>query len=216
MFKNISTLSRRFAEYCGRELAIDNKEKIAELQYGTYHIVSAIIKLTILYTIAAILGVFREILLSMAAFSLLRYFAGGVHARTHSGCTFVGNFVITYLPLLAAKLLNNISILRDTYNIIYSTSFILTIIIVIKYAPSDLKNKPVHSINLRRKLRLGAIITLLIYYIIIINIPTYASNIITVSAILEVASIMPTAYKLFRNEYGAGYGVKSMEVADYV
>lgn len=210
MYKYISNWSKRFADYCDHKLCIGNKDKIAEIQYGTYHILSALTKLVVVYTLAILLGIFKEALLSMVVFSLLRYFSGGVHAKTHKGCTFIGNFIVAFLPLIVAKVLTYINIGIYEYNIIHGVVYIVCIIIVLKYAPSDLKNKPIYSKGLRKKLRLGAVSMLLIYFLISISVPIHASNIITISTVLEVVSIMPMAYKIFKNEYGAGYGVRNI------
>lgn len=208
MRKLINIIRDKIAKFCCEASNITDEKKKAEIYYGAYHITQALVKAPIMFLPAILLGRFWEILIASVVFSVLRYFAGGVHAKTHEGCSLIGNMVMAYVPLILADLMITLNSNTTVEFNIKTIVMLVSLILIMSYAPADLENKPVNSVSRRIALKVGAIVSCCIFFIVSVLLPQSAlGGIIIFEVLMESLSITPLAYKLFKNNYGKGYGL---------
>lgn len=176
----------------------DNLEKTEEeieiIQYGIQGILINTFKFIILFSTAYLLKILNYTVVAFIAFGILRTFASGVHASSSMKCilinyiTFLGNVYLS-LNVQLSKLL-------------ISAIFIISLILIIIYAPADTNERPLVSRNLRKKLKIKSIIIVLSLGVIALLISnSIYSNLITFSILEESILITPLAYIIFRKPY---------------
>lgn len=177
-----------------------NDERAEVINYGLQLIIGEIPKLILLFALAAIFKI--ALLVIFAYISMLPYkiVAGGFHLKTNIGCT-IGTLLIYYGNVFISK---NI-VFQPEWLKLLSVGFIwvLSIIMIKKYAPADTMNLPI----LRKKDRrikknlsyLFATLTLIVGLIIKNN---TLSNILIFNVLIETLCITQLAYKITKNEYG--------------
>lgn len=142
----IHTWSLNISNYIGKELNLDNR-KILIISYGTEVIIGAFIKLAVFIIIPLILGVFKLFATAYISFALLRLPSGGVHCSAFYRCLIISTSVYLGIALIA-KYLATLSI--NSIELLWLV-LLMAIIVFIKLAPVDVKEKPIRSI-LRRKI----------------------------------------------------------------
>ncbi|MBW9154626.1 accessory gene regulator ArgB-like protein [Clostridium estertheticum] len=170
------------------------EEEIEILHYGTQVILMNVYKLIILFVTAYFINVFTYTLIAFIIFGIIRSVANGVHADSSIKCIFINYIVFlgnVFFSLLLG--LNRISII-----IIFLISFIL----VLKYAPADTAERPLVSKNLRKALKLKAILIVLISCILSLLLSSSIYKSIITYAILEESFLItPLAYFIFKKPY---------------
>jgi accessory gene regulator B len=170
------------------------EEEIEILHYGMQVILINVYKLIILFVTAYFLNVFTYTLTAFIIFGVIRSFANGVHADSSIKCIF-----INYIVFLGNVFLSLNFILNRT---VITSIFLISLILVLKYAPADTAERPLVSKNLRKTLKLKAIIIVLISCILNLLLPTSIYRNIIAYAILEESFLItPLAYFIFRKSY---------------
>lgn len=171
------------------------QEKCEIINYGIYLFISDSYKIVLFIIASYFLGILDYALISLVSAGILRTFAGGVHAKTQIGClsaVFFLNYSIIYLSFA----LNNLNIL-----IFCTIIFFVCLPVLYKYAPCDIKNKPIVSKKQRSYLRKLSFVTLLTLYIIAVIINSHpVSCIIMLSALSTCTCMLPAIYRLTKNE----------------
>ena len=128
---------KNFAEKLSRKLCMVNdiadSEKREIVAYGLEIMLSTAISVLIITIIAVILGAFGETVLFLLPFMLLRTYSGGYHARTHFRC---------FLILFFTFCINLIFNLFNVNTVIVVFSAIVSVIIILRFAPVEDKNHP--------------------------------------------------------------------------
>lgn len=207
----IAKSSRAFADMCINKVGLTDDRKIDEVRYGAYFLISALYKLPLMYMPSIIFGVFKDVIISSVIFSVLRFFAGGIHAKTHTGCAIGGNFVMGYLPILIAKLVSTIGIHNYIESQVRLLVFALAVALITLYAPADLESKPIYSEQRRKYFKVIAVMLVVFIYCMSMIVGTYYSMLITTAVLLEALSITPLAYKIFKNQHGNTYKIDERE-----
>lgn len=116
-----------------------------------------------------LVGALPETLAALAAASALRLPGGGVHLNTPAKCVTFTIVVFCLLGFVSLRLAENQVI---TANIIYVVlgGGIIALIASLLFAPSN-PSKPIASAELRRKLRLAAVVISIVVPIILVLIP---------------------------------------------
>lgn len=168
--------------------------KFKEIEYGLVSIYLTISKLIIIFTLAIILGIFKEMLIFSLLFNILRAPAFGLHASKSWICLLSSTIIFIGIPLLCIYLNINIFI----KSIICS----IGIILMFKNAPADTKKRPIVSKKRRTKFKvIATFLTIVFSFIAILINDNFISNCLTFSIILENFLIAPTIYKLFKLPY---------------
>jgi accessory gene regulator B len=168
--------------------------KIEEIAYGLEAVYLTVTKLVIIFLLAFLLGITKEVLLLLLSYNILRINAFGIHATKSIYCLissmffFVGGVYVCnylYLPLVVRIALG-----------------IICIICLFKYAPADTEKRPI--INKKKRIRHKVLSTCTgIAYLILIIIfdKDMISNYLLIGMIESVIMIHPFIYKIFKLSY---------------
>lgn len=171
-----------------------NDIKLKEIEYGIVSIYITISKIIVILILSLILGIFKDVLIFMLFFNILRATGFGLHATKSWMCWISSIIIFIGIPLIC-----NYICLQVYIKLIIC---IIEIIFMFKNAPADTKKKPI--VNKKRRLILKLISTILaiIFSIsaIIIN-NNFLSNCLIFALILENIMIAPTTYKIFKLPY---------------
>ena len=156
----ISKLSSKLVATLINQETIDEGDR-ALYEYGLFILLSYIYFLIITVLAGVILHIPLQSLIFFVAFSILRQFAGGYHAKTEGRC-----LVITSSLAVSSMVITNIFLFINS-NIIVLTAILSSIIIVL-CSPLDTAEKPLEPYEKHKYKRATAIIILILLAIIII------------------------------------------------
>lgn len=171
-----------------------SSDKIEEIMYGIEGIYLTITKSIIIFLCALILGIFKELLYLLIAFNFIRLFAFGMHANKSWICLIFSSSVF----LTGAFLCKYITISKEVLYVLY----LLLLIIMIKYAPSDTVKRPLIKKKKRTMYKVLSIIITVTYFIITLFIQNnLIINSMVMGLIIECILIIPITYKAFKMPY---------------
>ena len=157
----IHTWSLHLANYIGNELKLDNR-KIVIVSYGTEVLIGALIKLVAFILIPFILGVFKLFATAYISFALLRLPSGGVHCSAFYRCLITST--ITYLGIaLIAKYLATLNM--PSIEVLWVV-LLMALIVFIKLAPVDVKEKPIRSTLRRKRLKFISCLMVIVIFVV--------------------------------------------------
>ncbi len=169
-------------------------DKLDEIMYGVEGIYLTFTKTIIIFALAFILGIAKELLFLLLAFNFIRLFAFGMHADNSLTCL-VFSSALFLTGAFASKYINL------DLNIIYILYIVILIIIAI-FAPADTVKRPLIKKNKRIRFKVLSIVTIILYFIITIYTKNqYITNYLIFGLIIECILILPITYKLFDMPY---------------
>ena len=169
----------------------EEKEKVL---YGLEGIYLTFSKLFIIIALSIILGIFKEVLLLLLMFNVIRYFGFGIHAKKSIECLISSTLMFIVLPYIFLKL--------NTNNNILLILSICGLISFIFFAPADTPKRPFYNKKkkiIRRILTISIGIIYLILSFVIKN--EIISNLLLLSILLQAIVVNPITYKLMRQTY---------------
>ena len=171
-----------------------SNEKLEKIEYSLTGIYLTFSKIIIIFSIAIILGIFKEVLLFMIIFNIIRTTAFGLHASKSWICLLSSLIFFIGLPLISLNITINLY-----FKILLS---ILNFSLIFKNAPADTKKRPIVNKKRRLKLKITSTIIATLFSIgcLLIN-SNFISNSLIMSLILENILISPLTYKLFNLPY---------------
>lgn len=167
---------------------------IEKIQYGLEILLINFFKIIILFATASLLGILKYTLISFLIFSTLRCFACGAHGSSSFQCIII-NYIIFFSNVYCSIYIN--------LNIVFLISiFLISIVLILKYAPADTEERPLISSKLRDSLKKKSIIITFFFFIasLLIRNSIY-SNLITYSIFSESLVITPFFYKILKKPY---------------
>ena len=183
---SLSLIKRYYPDY--------DELKMAELKYGLEGLYLSVTKLIFIFIVSIILGIFKETLLLLIFFNILRFSGFGLHASKSYICLIVSSTMFIGGPLLAQVL--NLSIISKTI------IGIISIILIFIHAPADTKKRPLLNKKKRNMYKFITTINCIILVIISLIIKdTIISNLIVLGILYEVIMISPVTYKIFKLPY---------------
>ena len=168
-----------------------NEEEV--IIYGLESIYILVTKLTIICTIALLLGIFKEFLIFIALFNGIRIFAFGLHATKSYICLILSSVAFLGLPYLS-HIINMSFIIKLIIGII-------SIGLILKNSPADTEKRPIVNQKRRKKFKILSVIVATTYVILSFFVSNFISNCLLFSLILEVIFISPLTYKIFKLPY---------------
>ena len=169
-------------------------ETIDEYRYGLEGFYMLISKSILIFSIALILNIFKEMFILFIVFNSLRVTGFGLHASKTWICIVSSLSIFIVLPLIS-----RILIIPNTIEIIIG---LIYIILLYKYAPADTQKRPI--VNKKRRERYKFITTIIGICLVFINLlikDSTISNLIIFGMSVEVFMILPISYKLFNFSY---------------
>ncbi len=171
-----------------------NEIKLAEIKYGLESIYLTFSKIIIIFLLAFILGIFKEMLIYMLIYNIIRMPSFGLHATKSWICLLSSTLLFIGIPYLCIYI--NIPL------IIKIITIIICSILMFKNAPADTKKRPI--VNKKRRLiyKITSTILTISYGIMSFLIKNnYIVNCLILSMIMQNFMIAPTIYKIFKLPY---------------
>lgn len=178
--------------------------ELEEIRYGLEGIYLTITKTIVIFALSLILGVFKEMLLLLFFFNILRSTGFGLHAKKSWQCWISSIILFVFLPMLAKVII-----------IPFRIRFIidmLSIILVFKFAPADTEKHPL--INEKKRKIWKIITTINTIFIVLLNLiikDNTIINLIIFSIYIEIILINPLTYKFLNLNYN-NYQKYNLEV----
>jgi accessory gene regulator B len=184
-----------FAINCIKESHPDYDDiKIAEMRYSLEGFYLSFTKLIIIAAFSLILGVFKEMLIMLVIFNVLRSTGFGLHATKSWICLLSSSIVFLCFPLLSKII-----------NIPLNFKFLLgicSILLIYIYAPADTKKRPLIKKAKREMYKFKTTIKCIFLVILSLIIKDDTiSNLIIFGIWNEVFMILPITYKIFNLSY---------------
>ncbi|WP_031514744.1 accessory gene regulator ArgB-like protein [Desulfofalx alkaliphila] len=206
----IKGVSDRIAQGLGEQLKVSN-DQVEVYSYGLQIVIGATVKLTVILTLALILGILEVVLAYSLFFIFLRRYGGGVHLGTYSRCLVVGAAMILGLSKIATI---NISV--NILIITAALALLLGCYATYKWVPAGTEKKVIRDVRLRRKQKVKVFIVIVIWlislaFLIHANMLHYAFA-ATLGVLTGFFLITPLGYKVLQridimlNKLERGYG----------
>ena len=182
-----------------KEMPEIDDERAEVINYGLQYIVGEIPKIFLLFRIALVLGMFKEVLFMFLVLTPYRGASGGFHLKTHLGCIIGTTAFYCGIVFLSQHI-----ILEDiTKYILTGISWIFGMFMIKLYAPADTENVPILSKKDRKRKQMIAYITYSIGLMAAVLIQdNVISNILLFGNLLQTLTITKLAYRLTKNKYG--------------
>lgn len=178
---SITNYINKYAHKKGDDLEI--------LHYGLEVIIMNLFKLIILFGTAYFLNKLLYTVVALICFGFVRTFASGVHCKNSLLC-----IIVNYIFFLGNAYL---STFLCKYSKIISLTFIISLLLLLLYAPAETKKRPIKKGSIKQ-LKVKSILSVLILIVISITIctPIY-KNIIAIAVLEASLCTTPLFYKLF-------------------
>lgn len=168
--------------------------KLEEIKYGLTGIYLTISKLIIIAFISIIIGLFKETVIFLLIYNILRMPSFGIHATKSWICLITSSIIFIGLPIVCLNIkLNFVS------KIIIG---VIGCLLMFKNSPADTKKRPI--VNPKRRLTYKIISTILSIIFVILSIKinnVFISNCLIFGLILQNIMISPVTYKIFKQPY---------------
>lgn len=165
-----------------------------KVKYGLEGLYLTITKMVLLTILALLLNMFKEFILVVVFFNVIRYTGFGFHAEKSYQCLLFSTFNFIAIPFLLLYI--------QLSNFFVYTICAICIFHYLLFAPADTKKRPLSN---KRKRIIRKIITVMIGFIytlmIILLNNTYWTSIILSAMIIQAIIISPLIYRLFNQPY---------------
>ena len=191
-------MKKKFVNYCMSIIETNNKnlsnKEIDKMRYGLEGLYLTITKITVVFIISLLLGTFKETLILLLLFNVIRYTAFGVHAKRSLDCFISSTIFFVGFPLIC------INVIIPNY--IKYILFIPIILLIGIYAPSDTQKRPLKNKKKREIYKILSVIITVVYIILSLVITNNTiSNCFLFALIIQVIVILPITYKIFGVSY---------------
>ena len=191
-------MKKYFVNWCMNIIQSNNKDlsqkEIDKMRYGLEGLYLNITKIILILIISLILRIFKETIILLLIFNVIRFFAFGVHAKRSIDCLISSSLFFLGFPILCIKL--------NIPDLIKIISFIPILLLIIIYAPSDTVKRPLRNKKKRIFYKTCSIIIAIIYMILSIIIrDNTLSNCFFFALVIQVIVILPITYKVFGVPY---------------
>ena len=181
----IQALANRIADYVVRNDQTADQEVLA---YGFGLLLMSIATYLTALTSALILGVFREMLIAMAVYMLMRFTIGGSHANHRAICFIVYTGTLYLCIFLAATLSLNVYAVMSLY--------LVNVILLIMYAPGDTVKQPMVRWRQTRKVAGLLILSCLFIASFLLRSMRIETNILLLMSTITCVFLHPFIYRI--------------------
>lgn len=183
---SINKIKKKYPEY--------DDEKLEVIAYGLESLYITLTKTIVIFGVALLLGIFKETLLIILFYNVIRTTAFGMHAKKSWHCYVISGVLFIGMALLAKYVDINFYIKLIIY--------IFCVITIFIFAPADTYKRPLLNVKKRKTYKIITMFSSLIYLILLI---IFKDNVISNYLILGLldASLMihPLTYRMFQLPY---------------
>ena len=196
----VEKICNKLTQKIRKEMPEVDDERAEVINYGLQVLLGEIPKNLIIILTSYLLGILRLTFFTILAILPYRYFAGGVHLKTHIGC-----IVSTHIFYMGTIFISQTVVFNELFikYIVVSAIWILSVIMITLYAPADTENKPILRKKERKLKRNCSYITMtgtLIVALFIEN--SVLANILIFGTLAQTIMITRLIYKITNNKYG--------------
>lgn len=171
-----------------------DNDKIEIIRYGLEGIYLTFTKIVVLFTLSLILDKFKNLLLLLLFYNVIRFSAFGLHAKKSSQCLIMSTVLFIGGIYLCDYI--NIPLLLKSF------LCIVCILLIARYAPADTEKRPLINKKKRQRFKIISLLSSMIFSILIVLFAdSYISNYLLVGMIEATLMILPISYKLFNLSY---------------
>ena len=182
-----------------------SQDKLDEIEYGLEALYLTFTKVIVIFSIAYILGVLKELVIVLLFYNLLRTTAFGMHAKKSWHCYLISISVFVGGAMLCKYININVYVKL----VLSSISFICMIL----YAPADTYKRPLINSKKRKIYKISSIFISLVYIIFIfIFKDNVISNYLFMGLLAASMMIHPVTYRMFQLPYN---NYKTYNASDY-
>lgn len=183
---SINKIKKKYPNY--------DDDKLEVITYGLEALYITISKTIVIFTIALILGIIKEVFLILIFYNIIRTTAFGMHAKKSSHCYIISTVLFIGMGLICKYIDINLYV-----KLILAIISFITLII---YAPADTYKRPLINERKRKNYKILTIINSLIYiFLIIIFRDKTISNYLLVGILDASLMIHPLTYRMFQLPY---------------
>lgn len=191
-------MKEKFLNYSINKIKIKypnySEEKLEEIAYGLEAIYLTLTKTIIIFIVAIILHIFKEMFILMILYNILRTTAFGMHTKKSWHCLIIS----TTMFIGGALIIKYVDINIYIKFIISIISYIFMII----YAPADTYKRPLINKKKRKIYKMLSIIISSIYMILIVIFRNTITSTYLMLGLLEATlMIHPLTYRMFHLPY---------------
>lgn len=168
--------------------------KLDEVEYGLISIYILITKLIVIFILASVIGIFKEVLIFSVIYSIIRTPSFGIHASKSWICLIVSSILFLGIPYICL-----------TTNMSLELKFLLGsigTIFIFKNSPADTHKRPIVNPTRRKVYKSISTLIAISFTLIAICINNeFVSNCLILALITQCVVISPLTYKLFKMPY---------------
>ena len=187
----IRYLSENIARHIVRN---DDTADLDVLTYGYELILQEVVVILAAMLLALPLGISLQVLVTIAAYALMRRYAGGLHAKHRIVC-FTTSVLIDFGPAFFFIKTGAVPSL-PALGVLY----VLDLALLLRYAPGDTDIRPVRNPAVRRGMKRSAVLVLTLFFGAALLLrgrwPAY-TGVLAVTATVVCCFTHPWAYRLF-------------------
>ena len=169
-------------------------EQIEIMAYGLETIYLMVTKMIVIFGMAYVLGILKEMLLLLISYNIIRSQSFGIHASKSIYCLmssivlFIGGASICKYMVIPYQLMIIIALVCN--------------ICLLLYAPADTYKRPLVNAKKRKRFKFMSVILGIIYTILIIIFRDYLIvNYLLIGMVEAIIIILPITYKIFHLPY---------------
>jgi accessory gene regulator B len=171
-----------------------SKDEIDIIAYGLEAIYLTVTKLVVIVFISIMLGIFKEMILLLITYNIIRSQAFGIHASKSIYC-----LISSIICFIGGALICKYITLPFIATIVIA---IICNICLLLYAPADTYKRPLVNAKKRKKFKFVSFVFGIIYTILIIVFRNYSIvNYLLLGMVESVVMILPITYKTFKLPY---------------
>ena len=171
-----------------------DEEKLAVIKYGLEGLYLTITKLIVIFILAYILNIFKEMIIFLLIYNVIRTTSFGLHATKSWICLLSSTFIFIGFPIICKYIY-----LTNSFKVALG---LVLILFIYKNSPADTHKRPI--VNLKRRMFFKYSSTFIaitfIFCSILIN-SNFISNCFIFSLFVQSFMIAPSVYKLFNLPY---------------
>ena len=170
------------------------EDKLEVISYGLESIYLTFTKIIIIFILAIILNIWKEVLLLLAFYNLIRVTAFGMHAKKSIHC-----LIISLTLFIGGVYLCKYLVIPLILKVVLS---ITCIVLIAKCAPADTEKRPIINKKLRKKYKIVSVIIAGMFAIAIVLLSDKnISNYLLLGMIEATIMLLPITYKVFDLPY---------------
>ncbi|QTL97008.1 hypothetical protein GM661_02955 [Iocasia frigidifontis] len=157
----VKTISKQIADYFNQKLDL-SREETSSIDYGCQVIFYLLIEIISFILVSSFLNMFWPVMIALVVFLILRPYAGGIHMPSYLLC-----YIFSLLVFISIGCLVNLVSIPAKYLISWLVFvFILSLLLINKYAPADTAIQPIKDPSRRRKLKTISLLIIICWFLI--------------------------------------------------